>query len=568
MSLRRRLHELAAPEAHGVTVLTYHGLAMLLTGRSFAGMAATDSEPDFDAVLREATALLRGEHDPGGLPADETRERLLGGFQYIIVDEYQDIDELQYELIAALSGKRLARDERLSLLAVGDDDQNIYRFRGANVAFIRRFREDYGAQVHYLTENYRSTAHIVAAASQLIAANRDRMKSGRVLTVNQARRTLPPGGAWQKDPVSRGRVQRLRVAGRAHQAWCVVQELLRLRTVRAGVEWRRCAVLAREWDELGPVRALCEEREIPVNMVMPGAMPPLFRIREIAVFLERLRLRESEGTTIDCATVRDWAAAGAGSGSPWAALLIELAADWKRECGGAEVPAGQAVDFFYEMLAELRREKISAPGVFFSTIHSVKGMEFDHVLIIDRAQAPKRGEIEDERRLFYVGMTRARLSLALLCRDDGGDPFAGELSGDFLLERRPEPPPPGIGAALRQYAVCSLRDLDVGYAGARPERERIHRALAALRCGSPLRLAPCGEGINLMDGGGTVVGRLSRAGAARLRPRLERIIEARVAAVVRWRREDSPPEFRDRCRCRQWEIPIPELVLGLDKAGP
>ena len=108
---------------------------------------------------------MRGE----GLPpeeADERRERLLAGFRWILVDEYQDIAADQYELISALAGRTLDdEDGKLTLFAVGDDDQNIYAFNGASVEFIRRFEADYGPKPVYLTANYRSTAHIVTAVN-------------------------------------------------------------------------------------------------------------------------------------------------------------------------------------------------------------------------------------------------------------------------------------------------------------------------------------------------------------------------------------------------------------------
>ncbi|HUC85782.1 MAG TPA: RecQ family ATP-dependent DNA helicase, partial [Candidatus Acidoferrales bacterium] len=179
IELRRRLRDLAGDDARGVTVVTYHGLAMRLLGYSFAGRAERSaSEIDFDALMDEAVKLLRGEAVPPGLEADEVRDRLLAGFQHILVDEYQDIDQPQYDLISAIAGRTLDDpDLKLSILAVGDDDQNIYAFRGANVEFIRRFREDYEAEVHYLVENYRSTRHIIEAANHLIEVNRDRMKT-------------------------------------------------------------------------------------------------------------------------------------------------------------------------------------------------------------------------------------------------------------------------------------------------------------------------------------------------------------------------------------------------------
>ena len=131
---------------------------MRLLGYSFAEQATGGRDIDFDKLIADATKLLRGENVPPGLEADEVRDRLLAGFQYILVDEYQDIDEPQYEMISAIAGRTLDdADLKLSILAVGDDDQNIYTFRGANVEFIRRFQQDYEAEVHYLVENYRST---------------------------------------------------------------------------------------------------------------------------------------------------------------------------------------------------------------------------------------------------------------------------------------------------------------------------------------------------------------------------------------------------------------------------
>ncbi len=123
--IRRRLDDLIGREARGVTVLTCHALAMRLAGASFTGRAERPDEEDFRDVIRRAVGLLHGE----GLPpeeADERRERLLAGFRWILVDEYQDIDADQYALISALAGR--TRDDeagKLTVFAVGDDDQNI-----------------------------------------------------------------------------------------------------------------------------------------------------------------------------------------------------------------------------------------------------------------------------------------------------------------------------------------------------------------------------------------------------------------------------------------------------------
>ncbi len=156
-----------------VCLLTCHALAMRIVGVSFQERERhLLDDGAFREVLRQAVALLRGE----GLEpeeADDQRERLLAGFRWILVDEYQDIGADQYELISALAGRTLKdEDRKLTLFAVGDDDQNIYAFNGSSVEFIRRFEADYGPKPIYLADNYRSTSHIIAAANALIAPPR------------------------------------------------------------------------------------------------------------------------------------------------------------------------------------------------------------------------------------------------------------------------------------------------------------------------------------------------------------------------------------------------------------
>jgi ATP-dependent DNA helicase RecQ len=165
-----------------------------------------------DEIRQQAIALLRGDQLPPE-QADEQRDRLLGGFRWILVDEYQDIGPQQYELIGALAGRsRSDEDTRLNLFAVGDDDQNIYAFSGASVEFIRRFEADYAARAVHLVDNYRATAHLIDAANRLIAPAADRMKAAQPIRIDRARRQLPPGGAWAKiDPLAKGRVQILPV---------------------------------------------------------------------------------------------------------------------------------------------------------------------------------------------------------------------------------------------------------------------------------------------------------------------------------------------------------------------
>ena len=211
--------------------------------------------------------------------------------------------------------------------------------------FIRRFEADYGPKPIYLTDNYRSTGHIIAAANVMIEPARERMKTENPIHIDRARAKGPPGGTWQKlDPVSRGRVQILPV-GRdpVSQAQTAMVELLRLADLSPDWDWSRCAVIAREWTYLDPVRAFCEMQGIPAQLGNEE-IPGFWRLRETRAFVERLRGRDTG--VVDGTVLRGWAEA-CGS-NPWNELLRQAIEEHALETGGAETP----VKHFIEWLAE------------------------------------------------------------------------------------------------------------------------------------------------------------------------------------------------------------------------
>ncbi len=335
VQIRRRLRELIGDDARGVTVLTCHALAMRLLGRTFADRKERlDKKKVFRNLLREATDLLEGKDlppDEAG-EADVRRERLLAGFRWVFVDEYQDIGPEEYALISALAGRTRSDDgEKLTLFAVGDDDQNIYSFKGASVRFIRRFKEDYGPHVAHLTQNYRSTRRIIEASNAVIAEARARMKrETQRIGINEARREEPPGGCWEEfDPEVGGRVQIL-PAGHdfARQAVAVVGELRRLAALDSEWNWSRCAVVAREWTLLDPVRAVCEEAEIPVQMGSEHPSP-FWRLRETREFVGWLRARESR--LVESRRLLAWIRERRAN--PWGDLLRQAVEEHGEEAG-------------------------------------------------------------------------------------------------------------------------------------------------------------------------------------------------------------------------------------------
>jgi ATP-dependent DNA helicase RecQ len=558
VEIRRRLAALIGEDARGVTVLTCHALAMRLAGLSFAGRAQKIDDEVLRTVIPQAVALLKG----AGLPfeeADEQRERLLAGFRWILVDEYQDIEADQYELISALAGRTLDDPERkLNLFAVGDDDQNIYAFNGASVEFIRRFEADYQSKPAFLTENYRSSRHIVTAANLLIEPARNRMKAGHPIGVDRARAKAPPGGEWQsRDPVGKGRVQILPAGTDARtQAIAVMTELQRLAHLAPEWSWSKVAVIAREWKFLDPVRAYCELNGIPAQMA--NDEPPNFwRLRETQALLDWLR--DSEAKLISPIAIGGWLAQQPQN--RWLALIEEAAGEYAAETSGEEMPREHFIEWLAEWGRESRRRQ---NGLMLLTAHRAKGLEFDHVVVLDgNWDQVSRGEDADApRRLFYVAMTRAKQTLTLASMA-GRHPILDALPESEAVQRRraidlPTPAP----ELQRRYERLALDEVDLGFAGRQEAHKPVHRAIAALRVGDPLLLESNGGRWRLVDKNGTTVGRLASGYRP---PEGMKCLSATVFAVVRWRLEDTSPEYKDSVRCESWAVVVPELVFAPER---
>ena len=552
--IRRRLTDLIGDDGRGVTVLTCHGLAMRLIGASFSGRAETLEDDRFEEVLRQAADLLRGQ----GLPPeeiDEHRARLLAGFRWILVDEYQDVGSEQYELISALAGRTLADpDEKLHLFAVGDDDQNIYSFNGASVEFIRRFEQDYQAESAFLTENYRSTAHVIAAANAVIEGAKKRMKSSRSIRINDGRRQEPAGGAWnERDPVAHGRVQIVPSGpDPISQAQATLAELLRLAKLASDWDWSNCAVIAREWKYLEPLCACCEAQDVPVQM-SNEEFRGHWHLRETQALLAWLARQASR--TLTSEQLHAWV--DAQSPGPWIDLLREASDEYDLDTRGAEAPTAHFIEWLAEWSRDVRRRQ---RGLLLLSAHRAKGLEFDHVVVLDGGW-DKVGKNEDRdapRRLYYVAMTRARQTLALM-RFNGPHRLQDSLLGSpAVLRRAPVALPPGTPAMATVRRQLGLQDVFLGFAGYQSKNHRVHTAIADLVPGAPLTLHEAGGSWKLLDRQGTQVGQLAKKFSP---PTGMRCRSASVLAVATWNREISGPEYRERLACDAWEVVVPELVF-------
>ena len=547
--IRKRLFALVGNDAIGITVLTYHAMAMRLTGTSFDRRDKVE-EGELDAVLDRAAELLEGRTSAEG--EDDLRERLLRGYRYILVDEYQDIDDRQYRLVSALAGRHDDRDGDLCILAVGDDDQNIYQWRGGSNRHIARFCEEYGAQVSYLVDNYRSSRAIIVAANQLVEQNVARLKAEHPIRIDQARAARPAGGRWETlDPERRGSVLRLRIAETDRscgnlQAQAAIAELARLRTLEACDDWQGCAVLARSHRYLWPVQALCERNGVPYFLASDKQNGlPLSRQRPFVRLLGHLRgldvpsLAASSVSEIAMQLTPD---------AVWRDFFATAFEQLGGEYGDCQLAPETVISWLYDYAREIRQQ--ARPGLFLGTVHAAKGLEFRHVALLDGNWEASLEQLDETRRLYYVGMTRAEETLTL-CDFEPGNAFVASL-GACTQYRRFEG---NHDQALDvQYQVLSLAEVDIGFAGRQRQGASVHEAIRKLEPGDPLALRADGDRYALFDIQSNKVGRTAKAFKLSLDPE-----RCEVAGIVVRYKEETESEYIDTVKCEQWEVVVPRL---------
>ncbi len=479
-------------------------------------------------MLREACSLLEHGDGTGGLPDDvlARRAQLLGGLEYIFVDEYQDIDGLQYRFIKLLAGlgqvdaadaepgdkeasPEPGRRVQIRLCVIGDDDQNIYAFRGASNRFLLQFEKEYAARRVLLTENYRSTEPIIDAANRLIARNADRCKSGsdEQVRINEARRGQ--GGA----PVEAWRFTD--VAARAEWTCRKVREWL-----EQGAAPGEIAILAHRWEDLGPTRLLLEQDGVHTQALDRGPVR-LVRNRAACMLLEALPksphpvIRPDEMVET---RVRDYFIKNRRSlAEPTVQALVQIAQDIDRERGsgsGEEMLPITAEDVAaaiheFDAANETHRDERS---VLVTSCHGAKGLEFRKVILLTDGFHPSGSDtnragsyeaaVAEKRRLFYVAMTRAKEEL-ILCGTK-----VSQLVKEAIGDDRQAPPSNVNLPARLVYRDLTPRDVDLGHHAVRDQQSLIKQ----IHEGAPLqfRVNQFGDGWLVCTPEGVGIGDLSR----------------------------------------------------------
>jgi len=495
---------------------------------------------DFDDLLLRTVQLLR----PGSKALAELRKR----FRYVLVDEYQDTNAPQYAIVRAIA------DEHRNLCVVGDDDQSIYGWRGADVTRILSFERDFpGAAVVRLETNYRSTEPILRAANRVIANNAKRH-------AKELRSALGAG-----DPLV------LVVAeDEGEEADHVAREILTL-VGRGVARFGDFAVLFRTGPQARAFETQFRARNVPYVLVGGRSFFDRKEVRDVIAYLKLLVHSEDElafsrvantpprglgakslervlahaaraGVSIgqafeEAESIEGVGAAAADAGRELCRLLATLRAD-----DGGPVPARierllEAVGYRGEVerqypdplqrcarlaaveeLLELagrfqKRRKAPTLATFLQaltleeqedstsedagerklvtlmTLHSAKGLEFPRVYLVGLEEGflPHRrsvaeGDVEEERRLMYVGITRAQRQLTLTHTESRARYGRGEgvLPSRFLYELKGEDPPKDWQRAMR--AASGGKTLKAkgrrtkGPGGTRAPRRRATRA--------------------------------------------------------------------------------------------
>ncbi len=236
------------------------------------------------------------------------------------------------------------------------------------------------------------------------------------------------------DPVGQGRVQLLQCPpGDRAQAVAALTELQRLAVLEPGWNWSRTAIIARNWRQLAPVRAYAEAQGIPVEMANES-LPSLWRLREMRQFIEGIS--HDRTCLLDVTDLLE--VVNTLPRNRWSDLIAEGVAALVQEIGTGSASVPDLVEWFGEWARDARGEQ---HGLLLMTAHRAKGLEFDGVVILNGGwDRPSRNEdLDAPRRPFYVAMTRARRSLAVMtqgayARKARGLPcqipdiFAGHLS--------------------------------------------------------------------------------------------------------------------------------------------
>ncbi len=364
VEFKKRLRDLIGNAAEYVEIKTFHSYSFDILGRK-------GSVDDSGHIVADAVeGILRGRVE---------RSRITKSI--LVIDEAQDLGVQEFELVKELI--RLNDDMRV--IAVGDDDQNIYEFRGSDSGNMKSLITDYGASVYDMMENFRSSEAVVSISNNYVKGMSNRLKSAPII----CRRS------------DSGCVRLIHHASLDYEQ-AIVNEIL------SGAPGGTVCVLTATNDDALVISALLNKSGRRARLIRSNDGFYLRDLAELRFFLDTIRGYDAACLDNDTWTKSAEMVVEHFRGSECLEMFGNCLEAFNEEC-----PGRKYISDFENFLLESRLEDFSksrSSEIIVSTIHKSKGCEYDNVYISLKGL----GDITDkERRMIYVGMTRTKNNLSV-----------------------------------------------------------------------------------------------------------------------------------------------------------
>lgn len=449
-------NEMMSPEAYEKYAVSDYEKVIQQVYAKYETKLQRNNSVDFDDLLLLPIELFK--------KSPETLERYQDLYQYLLIDEYQDTNEAQYILTKLLC----AKNRRIT--CVGDDSQSIYSFRGANYKNILNFEKDYpDAKTILLEQNYRSTSTILDAANQVIKNNKMR-KDKNLWTARGIGDKIKYYRAYNerdeaqyvirkvKELVNRGTEYKdIAVLYRTNaQSRVLEEEMLKenmpyrvigsfyfysrkeikdliayLRLIhnsKDNISLLRVINTPKRGIGLKTIETLTEKADLEGTSIyeaISGGKELAFKntIEKLKTLAEELTLTELIDKVLDASGLREELES---EKSLEAEVRLENLEEFKSITKSFEEREGliSLEDFLLEisLISDVEEYKDDPNRISLMTVHSVKGLEFDHVFVVGMEEGifphmnslMENSELEEERRLCYVAITRAKDDLHLV----------------------------------------------------------------------------------------------------------------------------------------------------------
>ena len=442
---KQRLMQLIGNAAHFVEIKTFHSYCFDLLGR------VGNLDEAGDVVKQAAEMIKNGEVEPNRISKT-----------VLVIDEAQDMSKDDYALVTAL----MKANEEMRVIAVGDDDQNIYEFRGSNSLYLYELAQTEHSRFFEMTENYRSFRHIVEAANDFARNIRQRIKSAPIISMSQEDGEV----RIVKHPYE---IQEKRV----YMYQPILEDVIRLQTSNnqkatdgsSDKKNETISILTQTNEEAVIMLALLHSHGIKAKLVQSMDGLRFWNLAEVRYFLKKIdqSLKETKSPIIPDDI---WETAKHQTYQKYASSLalqyLHRSLQIFEQTNRAKYYS-DLKEFVFESSVEDFSD-ITESDIVVSTIHKAKGHEFDHVLMLITHPEHPTDEI---LRRYYVGMTRAKQTLTI---HTNGNLFDTLHTAQHLYDAQAYDEPNEIVLQL------SHKDVNLGFS--KPHKDTI----LSLRSGMPL----------------------------------------------------------------------------------